>query len=107
MRTMCQGFRHFSGFLHHFVLTKFATGSMRVKVISILYCFTNIKRCQSLLARGVLIIIFSHFLNFSVAKISVQKLNEEDLDDENIPTEGFIFCVVSTCGMATFMDSLF
>ena len=25
---MCQGFSHFSGFLHHFVLAKFATSSI-------------------------------------------------------------------------------
>ena len=29
---MCQGFGHFSGFLHHFVLAKLATSSIRVKV---------------------------------------------------------------------------
>ena len=28
---MCQGFSHFSGFLHHFVLAKVATSSIRVK----------------------------------------------------------------------------
>ena len=28
---MCQGFCHFSGFLHHFVLAKLATSSIRVK----------------------------------------------------------------------------
>ena len=28
---MCQGFSHFSGFLHHFVLAKLATSSIRVK----------------------------------------------------------------------------
>ena len=28
---MCQGSSHFSGFLHHFVLAKVATNSMRVK----------------------------------------------------------------------------
>ena len=27
---MCQGFSHFSGFLHDFVLAKLATSSMRV-----------------------------------------------------------------------------
>ena len=31
---MCQGFNHFSGFLHHFVLAKLATSSIRVKVLS-------------------------------------------------------------------------
>ena len=28
---MCQGFSHFSGLLHHFVLTKLATSYIRVK----------------------------------------------------------------------------
>ena len=28
---MCQGFSHFSDFLHHFVLAKLATTSIRVK----------------------------------------------------------------------------
>ena len=28
---MCQGFSHFSGILHHFVLAKLATTSIRVK----------------------------------------------------------------------------
>ena len=28
---MCQGFSHFSGFLHHFVLAKLTTSSIRVK----------------------------------------------------------------------------
>ena len=28
---MCQGLGHFSGFLHHFVLAKLATSSIRVK----------------------------------------------------------------------------
>ena len=27
---MCQGFSHFSGFLHHFVMAKLATSSIRV-----------------------------------------------------------------------------
>ena len=30
---MCQGFSHFSGFLHHFVLAKLATSSIRVKML--------------------------------------------------------------------------
>ena len=29
---MCQGFSHFSFFLHHFVTAKLATSSIRVKV---------------------------------------------------------------------------
>ena len=29
---MCQGFSNFSGFLHHFVLAKLATSSIRVKL---------------------------------------------------------------------------
>ena len=28
---MCQGFSHFTGFLHHFVLAKLAISSIRVK----------------------------------------------------------------------------
>ena len=28
---MCQGFSHFSGFLHQFILAKLATSSIRVK----------------------------------------------------------------------------
>ena len=28
---MCQGFSHLSGFLHHFVLTKLATSSIRLR----------------------------------------------------------------------------
>ena len=28
---MCQGFSHFSGFLHHCVLAKLATSSIKVK----------------------------------------------------------------------------
>ena len=29
---MCQGFSDFTGFLHHFVLAKLATSSIRVKL---------------------------------------------------------------------------
>ena len=29
---MCQGFSHFAGFLHHFVLVKLAINSIRVKI---------------------------------------------------------------------------
>ena len=31
---MCQGFGHFLDFLHHFVLVKLATSSIRVKHVS-------------------------------------------------------------------------
>ena len=31
MSTMCQGFSYFIGFLHHFVLAKLATTSIRIK----------------------------------------------------------------------------
>ena len=31
MSTICQGFNHFAGFLHHFVLAKLATSSIRIK----------------------------------------------------------------------------
>ena len=30
---MCQGFSHFSGILHHFVLAKLANSSIRVKTL--------------------------------------------------------------------------
>ena len=30
---MCQGFSHFSGFLHHFALAKAATSSVWVKIV--------------------------------------------------------------------------
>ena len=51
---MFQGFSHFSGFLHHFILTKLATSSIRVKsqihhiagqhVISIMMCDIKFRR---------------------------------------------------------------
>ena len=34
---MCQGSRHFSGFLHHFVLAKLATSSIRVTYVLTIY----------------------------------------------------------------------
>ena len=51
---MCQGFKHFSGFLHHFVLAKLATSSIRVFkrglfiIIVIAYCKKGIKRKRTL-----------------------------------------------------------
>ena len=57
---ICQGFSHFSGFLHHFVLAKVATSSIRVnkfslrRVISI--CFAAVKRsCVIFLAFVVIV----------------------------------------------------
>ena len=35
---MCQGFSHFSGFLHHFVLAKLATSSIRVNINRVKTC---------------------------------------------------------------------
>ena len=43
---MCQGFNHFSGFLHHFVLAKLASSSIRVKVIHKTYNYSNALELQ-------------------------------------------------------------
>ena len=39
---MCQGYSHFSGFLHHFILAKLATSSIRVNcsLSKFVYLFT-------------------------------------------------------------------
>ena len=40
---MCQGFSHFTGFLHHFVLAKLATTIINVSPVPV--CFMHIIHC--------------------------------------------------------------
>ena len=35
MSNLCQGFSYFSGFLHHFILVKVATTSIRFKIVAV------------------------------------------------------------------------
>ena len=57
---MCQGFSYFSVFLHHFILTKLASSSKRVKqakfIVTCFFFFSPVDQCgpQGLGVRSVL-----------------------------------------------------
>ena len=50
---MCQGFGHFSGFLHHFVLAELAISSIRVNQTAAILTWYKVCLPQQALSNGV------------------------------------------------------